>query len=105
MRPLQDHLLVELEEVRKEYGGILIPDTAKEQVRFGKVLSVGPGVYLPSGKRRPMGVKPGDRICFHHAHLQTGQGYKLKEQLGEGLGLLRELDVFFVIEGEVEVTI
>ena len=105
MKPLQDHILVEIEKVRQKKGSIIIPDTDREPVRFGKVLAVGPGAYLPSGKRRPMAVKPGDRICFHHAHLQTGQGHRLKYQLGEGVGLLKELDVFFVIEGEVEVEI
>lgn len=63
--PLNDKLVVErLEASDKTVGGIILPDTAKEKPKEGKVLSVGEGKTLDSGKRAPFQVKVGDRILF-----------------------------------------
>ena len=40
---------VEAEE--RTAGGIVLPDTAKEKPQRGKVVAVGPGKLLDSGKR------------------------------------------------------
>ena len=45
-------------------GGIVLPDTAKEKPRQGRVLSVGDGRMLPDGKRAAHQVSEGDRIIF-----------------------------------------
>jgi len=43
-RPLHDWALIRQdEEEEKSVGGIVIPDTAKEKPRRGKVVAVGPG--------------------------------------------------------------
>ncbi len=45
--------------------GIILPETAdKEKPEQGKVLAVGPGRKLPSGKYIPMEVKKGDTVLF-----------------------------------------
>ena len=65
VRPLHDRLLVRrLEEKETARGGIIIPDTAKEKPMEGKVLAVGNGRVLESGKRLPVEVKVGDTILF-----------------------------------------
>ena len=65
VRPLHDRLLVRrLEEKETARGGIIIPDTAREKPMKGKVLAVGNGRVLESGKRLPVDVKVGDRILF-----------------------------------------
>jgi chaperonin GroES len=63
--PLNDKIVVErLEADDKTAGGILLPDTAKEKPKQGKVLSVGDGKLLENGKRAAFQVKPGDRVLF-----------------------------------------
>jgi chaperonin GroES len=45
-------------------GGIVLPDAAKEKPRQGRVLSIGDGRLLPSGKRVAHQVSEGDRVLF-----------------------------------------
>ena len=63
--PLNDKIVVErLEADDKTAGGILLPDTAKEKPKQGKVLSVGEGRLLDNGKRAAFQVKAGDKVLF-----------------------------------------
>jgi chaperonin GroES len=65
IKPLSDRVLIEvLEAEEKTKGGIILPDTAKEEKTEGKVVSVGPGKVLDSGKRQPLDLKAGDRVIF-----------------------------------------
>lgn len=65
VRPLGDKVLVEvLEAEEKTKGGIILPDTAKEEKTEGKVISVGSGKVLESGKVQPIELKKGDRVIF-----------------------------------------
>ncbi|MBX9584821.1 MAG: co-chaperone GroES [Gemmataceae bacterium] len=63
--PLNDKLVVErLEADEKTAGGIILPDTAKEKPKQGKIVSVGEGKLLDDGKRAAFQVKVGDRVLF-----------------------------------------
>ncbi len=63
--PLNDKILIKrLEAEAMTAGGIVLPDTAKEKPRQGKVLSLGEGKRLDNGKRAPFQVKVGDRVLF-----------------------------------------
>jgi chaperonin GroES len=63
--PLNDKIVVQrLEADDKTAGGIILPDTAKEKPKQGKILSVGEGKLLDDGKRAAFQVKPGDRVLF-----------------------------------------
>jgi chaperonin GroES len=63
--PLNEKIVVKrLEAEEKTAGGIVLPDTAKEKPKQGKVLSLGQGKRLDSGKRAPFQVKEGDRVLF-----------------------------------------
>ena len=65
VKPLGDKVLVkrlEAEEVTR--GGIVLPDSAKEKPKEGRVIEVGPGKILDDGKRSSMQTKKGDRILF-----------------------------------------
>jgi chaperonin GroES len=63
--PLNEKILVErLEADEKTAGGIILPDTAKEKPKQGKVLAVGEGKALENGKRAAFQVKAGDRVLF-----------------------------------------
>jgi chaperonin GroES len=63
--PLNDKIVVQrLEAEDKTAGGIILPDTAKEKPKQGKILSLGEGKLLDSGKRASFQVKAGDRVLF-----------------------------------------
>ncbi len=65
IRPLDDRVVVErVEAEEKTQGGIVLPDTAKEKPSKGKVVAVGEGRLLESGKRAPIDLKKGDNVLF-----------------------------------------
>jgi len=65
IRPLNDKILVKrVDAEEKTAGGIFLPDNAREKPRQGKVLSVGEGKRLETGKRLAFQVKEGDRVLF-----------------------------------------
>ncbi len=93
IRPLQDRLLVQrLTEEEKTAGGIIIPDTAKEKPQEGKVIAVGNGKVLDSGKLQPLDVKEGDKILFTK---YSGTEVKIE---GEEYLILREDDVLGIVQ-------
>ena len=63
--PLNDKIVVErLSADDKTTGGIIIPDSAKEKPKQGKILATGEGKVLESGKRASFQVKVNDRVLF-----------------------------------------
>ena len=66
IKPLGDRLLIEpITEAEKTKAGIYLPDTAsKERPEQGKVIAVGEGKTLDSGKIAPMKVKVGQKVLF-----------------------------------------
>jgi chaperonin GroES len=63
--PLNDKIVVKrLEAEDRTSGGIYLPDTAKEKPRQGKVVALGEGKMMESGKRAAFQVKEGDRVLF-----------------------------------------
>jgi chaperonin GroES len=65
VKPIGDKILVErVEAESKTRGGIVIPDTAKEKPKEGKVVATGEGRMLDSGKRVAFQVQAGDHVLF-----------------------------------------
>lgn len=65
IQPLHDRILVRrLEEGEKKYGGIIIPDTAKEKPQQGEVVAVGKGKIKKDGTHAGPAVKVGDKVLF-----------------------------------------
>lgn len=63
--PLGDKVVVQrVEPEQTTTGGIVLPDSAQNQPARGRVLSVGNGLVLPNGDRKPFQVKEGDRVIF-----------------------------------------
>jgi len=60
IKPFEDRVLVEPEEIEESRtkSGIIIPDTAKEKPRTGKVIEVGTDEELAEN------IKVGDKIVF-----------------------------------------
>lgn len=65
LRPLGDKVVVEvIDEPEVTASGIVLPDSAKEKSQRGKVIAVGSGKLLDSGKREPLEVQVGDTVLF-----------------------------------------
>ena len=94
IRPLGDRILVKrIKEEDKTKGGIIIPDTAKENPQEGKVVAVGKGKRSEKGDLIAPEVKAGDRILFGK---YSGSEVKLE---GEEHLILREDDILGILEG------
>lgn len=93
LQPLGDRIVVKrLEAEEKTKGGIVLPDTAKEKPKQGKVVAVGPGRRLENGELAKPEVKKGDVVLF-----ESYAGTEVKVE-GEDYLILRESDVLAVIE-------
>ena len=93
VRPLHDRIVVRrLEDGEQNFGGIIVPDTAKEKPQRGTVIAVGSGTVRDGGTRVPLDVKAGDIVLFGK---YTSPEIKLD---GEDYLIMREDDVLAVIE-------
>lgn len=93
LRPLNDKMIVKrLAAESKTKGGIVLPDTAKEKPKEGKVVALGKGRMLENGKRVPFQVKVGDKIIF-----TSYAGSEIKVD-GEEMMIMSEEDVLGIIE-------
>ena len=93
VKPISDKILVkrlEAEDVTK--GGIVLPDTAKEKPKEGKIIALGEGRLLENGERAPFQVKEGDRVLFTS---YAGTDVKIA---GEEYLIMSEDDILGVIE-------
>lgn len=90
--PLYDKLLVRPDSAEEVRNGIIIPDTAKDRPRTGKVLEVGQGRRHPeTGEFTALMVKPGDVVMFGK---YAGADMELN---GEQLLLMREDELFGLV--------
>ena len=97
IRPLNDKILVKrLDAEEKTKGGIVLPDTAKEKPKEGKVISVGTGKLLENGERAKPQVNAGDRVLFN-----SYAGTEVKIEGVEHL-IMNEDDILAVVETEAK---
>ncbi len=91
IRPLGDRVLIERAEAEeKTAGGILLPESAKDKPKEGKVIAVGEGAFV-DGKRQPLTVKPGNRVLFS---AYAGSDVK---HMGDEYLIMREDDILGII--------
>ena len=65
VKPLGDRVFVKVSESEeKTAGGILLPDTAKENPQFGEVAQVGPGKRNEDGSRQSPEVSVGVKVLY-----------------------------------------
>ena len=65
LKPLDDRVVVKPHEAEERTaGGIVLPDSAKEKPMMGKVVAVGEGKLLDSGKRGKMSIKKNDVVLY-----------------------------------------
>ncbi|NLE28374.1 MAG: co-chaperone GroES [Phycisphaerae bacterium] len=93
VRPLGEKVLVKrLEAESKTKGGIVLPDSAKEKPKRGKIVSVGEGKLLDDGNRSTLQVKVGDEVIF-----TSYAGTEVKID-GEEFLIMDESDILAVVE-------
>lgn len=93
-RPVDDRVLIQAcEAEEKTAGGIILPDAAREKPQRGKVIAVGPGKLLKSGKRGEMSLKVGNEVVYGKY-----SGTEI-EIAGDKYYVLREGDVLAIVEG------
>ncbi len=64
-RPIGEKILVKrLEAENETAGGIVLPDSAKEKPKEGKIIALGDGKLLDNGDRAKFQVKKGDKVVF-----------------------------------------
>ncbi len=92
-KPLGEKILVKrFEAEEKTEGGILLPDAAKEKPKEGKIIALGDGKLLDSGKRAEFQVKKGDKVVF------TSYAGTEIDIDGEEYLLMSEDDILAIIE-------
>ncbi len=88
LRPLDDRVVVEPQDAEETTsGGIVLPDTAQEKPQRGKVISIGPGKLLDSGKRGELSVGVGDVVIYGK---YSGTDIEVS---GQEIKILRESDI------------
>ena len=93
LKPLHDKVIVQkLEAQEKTSGGIVLPDSARENPQEGKVIAVGPGLIDDKGQRKPIDVKEGDLVLYAK---YSGTEVKLE---GEEYLILSEKDILAVVK-------
>ena len=93
IRPLGDKVLVKrIEAAAVTAGGIVLPDSAKEKPKRGRVQAVGNGKLLNTGERGKLQVKKGDEVLF-----TSYAGTEIKID-GSELLIMDESDILGIIE-------
>ena len=93
LKPLRDKIVVERSEAEERTaGGIVLPDTAKDKPKQGRVVAVGSGRILDNGQVKAPELKVGDRVLFG-----SFAGSEVKVE-GKDYLVMAESEVFAVIE-------
>ena len=92
LRPLGDRVILQRAEAEDmTAGGILLPESAKDKPKEGKIVAAGEGRILDDGKRLAMNVKVGDRVLF-----SSYAGTEVKVS-GEEYLIMNESDILAII--------
>ncbi len=88
VKPLADRVIIEPATAEeKTAGGIIIPDTAKEKPKKGKIIAAGNGK-----KDEPLTVKAGDTVLYGQ---YSGTEIKID---GSDYLIMRESDIFAIVK-------
>lgn len=94
-KPRNQYITVAPTEMEVEKDGMLfLPDSAKEHSQTGTVLEVGDGVLDKKGQRRPLKIKPGDKVLFFR---HSGFHLEVDSTTREQILLMEESDVLATI--------
>jgi len=93
IKPIGDKILLKrLQAEEKTKGGIVLPETAKEKPKEGRVIALGEGKLLDNGQRAAFTVKENDRVLF-----TSYAGSEIKVE-GEEYLILSEDEILAIIK-------
>mgnify|MGYP006435142959 FL=1 len=94
IKPLGNRVLVKRLLAEKTKGGIILPDSAQEKPKQGKVIAVGEGNYDDKGNIIAMNLKVDDKVLF-----SSYSGTEVpSDNEDEDLLIMTEEDVLAIIE-------
>jgi chaperonin GroES len=92
IKPLGSHVLVKrATPAEVSAGGIVLPETAKDKPKEGKIVAIGAGKVLDDGSRSTFQVAEGDRVIF------TSYAGTEVTHSGEDFIVMEESDILAVI--------
>jgi chaperonin GroES len=94
VRPLGDKILIKRAAAQdKTDSGIILPESAKDRPREGKIIALGDGLLnKETGEYMPFSVKKGDNVIF------TSYGGTEIKIDGEELMIMTEDDILGIID-------
>jgi chaperonin GroES len=93
IKPLGDRVVVRPKPAEeKTESGLYIPDSAKEKPQKGTVVAIGPG-RVENGSQIDLTVEEGDEVLYGK---YAGTEVTID---GEDMLIMRENDIFGVVEG------
>jgi chaperonin GroES len=92
MRPVNDNVIVRLEEKAQTVGSIIIPDKVQDKPDTAIVLFGNQGLLLDNGTRSAPIVKTGDKILFNRF-----AGVEITLPDGKAL-IIKDSDVFAILD-------
>ena len=97
MVPFTNRVLVKrAEPLSKSKGGIILSDASKNELNFGTVVAVGPGLTLTNGVFRENAVKVGQTVL-----LPGYSGAKIKMADEQEYFVYRDDDIIGILEEPV----
>ncbi|MCK9444148.1 MAG: co-chaperone GroES [Tissierellaceae bacterium] len=91
LKPLGDRIIIKkVEAEEKTKGGIVLPNSAKEQPQIAEILAVGPDIAEDEKKKEQ--IKVGDKVLF-----SKYSGTEIKVD-GEELTIIKLMDILAVVE-------
>ena len=98
VKPLLNRVLVKkAEPISKSKGGILLPESKAEQLNYGTVIDVGPGVHDENGNFREWFVKVGDTVL-----LPDYSGVKITMADNADVYIYRDNDIIGILSEKVQ---
>lgn len=92
-KPLGNRVLVERSQAKTTKGGVILPESAQEKPKQGRVVEVGPGKYNADGNIDPMTLQIGDEVLF-----SSYAGTEVKDDSSESsLMIISEDDILGVV--------
>jgi chaperonin GroES len=97
MAPFTNRVLVKrVEPLAKSKGGIILTDSSKQELNYGQVVAVGPGLTLNNGTFRENAVRVGQNVL-----LPGYSGAKIKLADEQEYYVYRDDDIIGILEEPV----
>lgn len=99
--PVRDHLLIEVENPKKESAtksGIILKTETVQKQTIAKVLAVGEGRMLEDGRILPCSINVGDKVLFYdYAGVVV---YPKNQEADKSYLIIKQNDIIAIVKDE-----